>query len=193
MYTHTAPSDLDVQGTPCVAIVSVVNLPQPDLNCPVQRLRRDVFVLCDMRPLGLRPFAFHTHSLMVHIPTILALARIRVPTGFNLLIEGGVVEGDEVRVSGSTTLTFRTQPVSGADSPASAPPPPSDPSDGDDDSHHGHDDTPPSTDHSDSSSHAWPALTASASGDPIPDDTVPPPSPDAAGPIMARTARSCGW
>ena len=131
MHVHRVPANLDVQGHACAAVISVVDLPRPDLACPVQRLRRDTFVLCDLRPLGFRPFAYHTHAMTVHVPTILALASIRIPDGYQLSVLGGEPQGWDIRVEGSTTLIFQTRQVAPA-VPSEESPPPSDHDEDDD-------------------------------------------------------------
>ena len=131
MHVHRVPTNLDVQGHACAAVISVVDLPRPDYACPVQRLRRDTFVLCDLRPLGFRPFAYHTHAMTVHIPTILALASLRIPDGYQLSVLGGEPQGWDICVEGSTTLIFQTRQVAPA-VPSEEPPPPSDHDEDDD-------------------------------------------------------------
>ncbi|CAE7540367.1 unnamed protein product [Symbiodinium sp. CCMP2592] len=61
-------SDLDVQGSACCEVLQVVRLPSPDEQNTEAWQRRDIFVLCDMRALGLRPVTYFTHSLTVHVP-----------------------------------------------------------------------------------------------------------------------------
>ena len=192
MHVHATPADLDVQGSACAAVISVVDLPKPDLNCPVQRLRRDVFVLCDLRPLGLRPFAFHSHSLLIHIPTILALAEVRIFFGYRLQIQGGQVEGHEVRVAGSTTLVFRTQAVSEVAAAAPDDPPSPDLDDDDEGDSDEHDSQPSSAEHRSSSEHGWPTSAATSTQELRPGG-ISPPGPDAAIEVCLAAASLCLW
>ena len=108
-HLNSSLRDLDVQGSACAGVVQAVRLPRFRVADATLRQRRDVFVLCDLRPLGVRPLSWHSHSLRVHIPSVLALAQILVPEGFGVLVMGGVREDDEVVVRGNTTLTFHVQ------------------------------------------------------------------------------------
>ena len=92
--------DLDVQGEACSSAVMAVGLPNPDIHGYVQAQRRDVFVGCDLRPLGFKPVLYFGHSVTVHVPSVFAYAALELPTGYEVLVSGGVLQWPEVMVPG---------------------------------------------------------------------------------------------
>ena len=131
--------DLDLHGDACLSAITVVDQPnnrQPDT---LHSGRRDIFVLCDLRPLGLRPRFVYTNYPAVHLPSILSQLGLRVPPIFKIKVAGGTPDRDDITVDGSVTLLFYavlrsadatddevtvSASRSNSDSEASAPEPP---------------------------------------------------------------------
>ena len=97
--------DLDVQGTPCDRAIAVAEL-TPALRLPPGSIRRDIWIFCDYRPLGLKPKGHVTHVYVAHIPSLLAIDGVVIPEGHTLAVYGGEVLGDEVRLQDVTNLVF---------------------------------------------------------------------------------------
>ena len=106
MAVATTMTDLDVQGTACQAIIMVEPLPYQSTMVPPQYRRRDVFVLHDLRVLGVRPLPLHTHALECHVPSVLARAHLYLPDCYEVQIAGGRLAWPDVRVTGSAVLVY---------------------------------------------------------------------------------------
>ncbi|CAE7388909.1 unnamed protein product [Symbiodinium microadriaticum] len=102
--------NLSVQGEPCDRVIATALLPSP-AALPDGMHRRDVWTFCDYRPLGFKPQCHLSHVLRVHIPSLLALDGIVIPPYYDLSVEGGILQGDEVAVQHNTTLVFRAKPM----------------------------------------------------------------------------------
>ncbi|CAE7208140.1 unnamed protein product [Symbiodinium sp. CCMP2592] len=142
-------ADLDVQGSTCSGVLQVARLPNPTFQEADTWQRRDVFVLCDLRGLGLRPISYFSHSLAVHVPSVFAYAKVRIPAGYEVVVKGGRLVWPDVYVHGSTTLAFSAVVPERLDTASEDPPssggtdPASDgSSDDDDDSSDGRQDPP---------------------------------------------------
>ncbi|CAE7235584.1 unnamed protein product, partial [Symbiodinium necroappetens] len=102
--------NLSVQGEPCDRVIAAALMPSPEA-LPDGMHRRDVWTFCDYRPLGFKPKCHLSHVLRVHVPSLLALDGIVIPPHFDLSVEGGILQGDEVVVQHNTTLVFRAKPL----------------------------------------------------------------------------------
>ena len=100
--------DLDIQGSHCPDLVTVHDV-RPIIDTSASRARQDVFILCDMRPLGLKPVFVHAHVPTVHVPSLLSDFGVDLPPAFQVGIHGGCYIGDYVSVEGSCVLLFYVQ------------------------------------------------------------------------------------
>ncbi|CAE7890796.1 unnamed protein product [Symbiodinium microadriaticum] len=100
---HTA--DLDVQGNHCEWTLAVVDVPVL-ADTAASRARQDFFVLCDIRPLGLKPIFVHTHVPKIHVPSLLSNVGIELPSSRQLGISGGTLRRDYVSFEESCVLLF---------------------------------------------------------------------------------------
>ncbi|CAE7237351.1 unnamed protein product [Symbiodinium sp. CCMP2456] len=107
--------DLDVQGQACNKCIHVVRIPRMDDETSF-RQRRDIFVLCDLRPIGVRPIAYFSHAMAVHVPSVLAYARVRLPDGYHLNASEGQLSWPDLVVDGSAHVYFHAFSVPGAGS-----------------------------------------------------------------------------
>ena len=101
---------------------------RPIIDTPAARARQDVFILCDMRPLGLKPVFVHAHVPTIHVPSLLSDFSVDLPPAFQVGIHGGCYIGDYVSVEGSCVLLFFVKEAqqdgsSGTSSPAMSAPP----------------------------------------------------------------------
>ncbi|CAE7840612.1 PAP20 [Symbiodinium sp. CCMP2592] len=103
--------NLDLQGDPASVLVGVVDLPRQALDVPTYAGRRDVFTFCDLRPVGRQPQLHFSHSRVLHVPTLLALFAVRVPSGYHLEVDGARQQGDEIYVLDCALITFRLIPA----------------------------------------------------------------------------------
>ena len=78
--------------------------PQPEAIKEPER--RDLFVLCDLRPLGLKPKHLYTHVPRLHLPSVVADLGIAMPAGFQVGVLGARLSGDTVRIDGNCTLVL---------------------------------------------------------------------------------------
>ncbi|CAE7292714.1 unnamed protein product, partial [Symbiodinium sp. CCMP2456] len=115
--------DLDVQGELCTFLVAVHDLPE-DAHEPGAAPREDIFVLCDFRPLGLKPRVVHTHVPLLHIPSVASDFGIILPGVYTLGTVGGRRRGDRLRVEPNSTILFYAQPIASDSSSSSAEDPP---------------------------------------------------------------------
>ncbi|CAE7946520.1 hypothetical protein AK812_SmicGene33425 [Symbiodinium microadriaticum] len=97
--------DLDVQGDYCQNIVAIADV-APPTGGHREHERRDLFVLCDLRPLGLKPKHVYTHVSRLHLPSLAADLGVALPAGFSQGVLGARLSGDTVRIVGSCTLLF---------------------------------------------------------------------------------------
>ncbi|CAE7583236.1 unnamed protein product, partial [Symbiodinium sp. CCMP2456] len=97
--------DLDVQGFLCPTVVAVADVP-PGVQADPAPERRDIFVLCDLRPLGSKPRFVHTHVRSLHLPSLLSNFEVVMPPHLHVAVLGGVLTGSSIRVTGSCTLLF---------------------------------------------------------------------------------------
>ena len=100
---HT--EDLDVQGNHCEWSMAVVDVPVL-ADTEASRSRQDFFVLCDVRPLGLKPIFVHTHVPKIHVPSLLSNAGIDLPSSRQLGISGGTLKRGYVSFVESCVLLF---------------------------------------------------------------------------------------
>ena len=100
---HTA--DLDVQGNHCEWSLAVVDVPVL-ADTASSRARQDFFVLCDVRPLGLKPIFVHTHVPRIHVSSFLSNAGIELPPSRQLGISGGTLRRGYVSFTESCVLLF---------------------------------------------------------------------------------------
>ena len=98
--------DLDLHGDACLSAITVVDQPNNRQPGTLHSGRRDIFVLCDLRPLGLRPRFVYTNYPAVHLPSILSQLGLRVPPIFKIKVAGGTSDRDDITVDGSVTLLF---------------------------------------------------------------------------------------
>ena len=97
--------DLDIQGSYCPELVTVHDV-RPIIDTPATRARQDLFILCDMRPLGLKPVFVHAHVPTIHVPSLLSDFGVDLPSAFQVGIHGGIHIGDYVSVDCSCVLLF---------------------------------------------------------------------------------------
>ena len=114
--------DLDVQGDHCATVITIADV-APPTGGHREPDRRDLFVLCDLRPLGLKPKHVYTHVPRLHLPSLIADLGIALPAGHQLRVLGARLSGDTVRVSGNCTLVFYAKETASDDSSSSSPPP----------------------------------------------------------------------
>ena len=103
--------DLDVQGDRCADLIAVADV-APPTGGHNEPERQDIFVLCDLRPLGLKPRFLYTHVPRFHLPSLVADLGIALPDGFGVGVLGARVSGDTVRISGNCTLLFFARAIS---------------------------------------------------------------------------------
>ena len=153
--------DLDVHGEQCDRVIAVAAVP-PQSVLPLGLVRRDVWIFCDYRPLGHKPRTHLSHVFRTHIPSLLALDGIQIPSGFDLSVQGGVCDGDEIIIGSQATLIFKAKasPVTDFSSDILPDPPSSD----DDDDDHGGDES-GHDNHGSAPSH--PHRSGQLSGDPV--------------------------
>ena len=122
--------DLDIQGSHCPDLVTVHDV-RPVIDTPASHARQDIFILCDMRPLGLKPVFVHAHVPTIHVPSLLSDFGVDLPSAFQVGIHGGCYIGDYVSVEGSCVLLFfvkeAQQDGSSDSSPLAMPAPPAAP------------------------------------------------------------------
>ena len=97
--------DLEVQGVRCRTVTTVADVAAPTGGYR-EPARQDFFVLCDLRPLGLKPQFVYAHLPRLHLPSLIADLGIALPAAFQVGIEGARVSGDVVRISCNCTLLF---------------------------------------------------------------------------------------
>ncbi|CAE7939958.1 HERC1 [Symbiodinium sp. KB8] len=122
--TCTFPiGNLDVQGQSCAFLVAVADMPEGAYQQDAPE-RQDMFVLCDFRPLGLKPRFVHTHVPYVHVPSILSNFSIMTPSGMRVDVLGGIGGDGNIRVNANSTLLFFAQelPSDSSEPPSSAQP-----------------------------------------------------------------------
>ncbi|CAE7846567.1 HERC1, partial [Symbiodinium sp. KB8] len=98
-------SDLDVHGEQCPLLVAVADVAAPTGGYREPR-RQDFFVLCDLRPLGLKPQFVHAHLPRLHLPSLIADLGIALPAAFQVGVAGASLQGDVVRISCNCTILF---------------------------------------------------------------------------------------
>ena len=108
--TSFAFDNLAVDGYPCDRFVATAQVPRPSDDRPHLHHRRDIFVFCDVRPLGMPPRAYFSHSRHVHLPTLALILGIDLPEGYSLHVVGcASLDADEaeIKVFDGTVLVFR--------------------------------------------------------------------------------------
>ncbi|CAE7712412.1 unnamed protein product [Symbiodinium sp. KB8] len=98
-------SDLDVRGYWCPWTVAVADVPAL-ADSEASRARQDFFLLCDLRPLGLKPVFVHTHVPKLHVSSFLSDFGIDIPPAMQLGIQGGRFSKDYVSFDDSCVLLF---------------------------------------------------------------------------------------
>ena len=101
-----ALQDLDVQGDHSPFVVAVADVPSPNVTGLDRSAARDIFVLIDPRPLGLKPHFLFVHQPLVHLPTAITLLGLSTPAAARVGVQGGTKIGDDIRVDGSTALVL---------------------------------------------------------------------------------------
>ena len=98
--------DLDLHGDHCAQTIVAVDRPTPQQEGTPHSGRRDVFVLCDLRPFGQSPRFLHMHYPAVHLPGAISLFELSVPPIYKIEAAGGAADRDDIRVQGNETLLF---------------------------------------------------------------------------------------
>ena len=112
--------DLDVQGDKCATLLAVADVAPPTGGFH-EPARQDLFVLCDLRPLGLKPRFMYTHVPRLYLPSLTADLGIALPSGFVLGVLGARVSGNTVRIDGNCTLLLYARPAEDTSSQSSSP------------------------------------------------------------------------
>ena len=97
--------DLCLHGEACRGVFFACRNPPP----AEERQRDDCFVFLDFRPAGCRPFGVYQLGCCWQTKSLLDLFPFKLPSGFELTIEGGTQDGEHLRVTSGTTLVFRLQ------------------------------------------------------------------------------------
>ena len=95
--------DLEVQGDLSTFLVTVAEVPSPLETGQNRAQARDVFVLLDPRPMGIKPHFILVQYPVVHLPTIIALLGLSTPAAMQVGVQGGDRRGDDIHVHGNTT------------------------------------------------------------------------------------------
>ena len=111
--------DLDVQGDHAPFLVAVADVPSPNVTGLDRSAARDIFVLIDPRPLGLKPHFLFVHQHHIHLPTVITLLGLSTPAAARVGVKGGKREGDDIRVEGSTVLLLFAEAVGDKETPSS--------------------------------------------------------------------------
>ena len=85
--------DLDVQGDCCPIAVALEAVAAPT-GGSVEPERQDVFVLCDLRPLGVKPRCVYSHLPRFHFPSLLADLGIALPDSHRVGVLGARISGN---------------------------------------------------------------------------------------------------
>ena len=96
--------DLEVQGELSTFVIVVAEVPSPATTGVDRSHTRDLFVLLDPRPLGVKPHFLLLHHPSVHLPAVTALLGLSAPAAMRIGVHGGEREGDDIRVRGNVTL-----------------------------------------------------------------------------------------
>ena len=107
--------DFEIHGTRCPLTVAVADVAAPT-GGHREPHRQDFFVLCDLRPLGLRPRFIYAHLPRIHLPSLIADLGIAMPAAYQVGIVGARVSGDIVHVGCNCTLLFYAREVETDDS-----------------------------------------------------------------------------
>ena len=86
-------------------VVTVADVAAPTGSSP-ELERQDYFILCDLRPLGLKPKFAYAHLRRLHMPSLLADLGVALPAGHRIKVLGARLSGDVLRVPGSCTVIF---------------------------------------------------------------------------------------
>ena len=97
--------DLEVHGTRCPLTVAVADVAGPT-GSHREPHRQDFFVLCDLRPLGLKPRFVYAHLPRLHLPSLAADLGIALPATFQVGVVGARLTGETIHVSHNCTLLF---------------------------------------------------------------------------------------
>ncbi|CAE7403766.1 GIP [Symbiodinium sp. CCMP2592] len=103
--------DLEVQGEHCPFVLAVAEVLAPGTGRVSRADARDVFLLLDFRPLGLKPRFVHSHYPALHIPSILARFDVMLPPAFQVAVAGGQRRGEDIYVESSQRLLFYAEPA----------------------------------------------------------------------------------
>ena len=110
--------DLDVQGDHCATIIAISDV-APPTGGHQEPERRDLFVLCDLRPLGLKPKHLYTHVPRLHLRSVAADLGIALPAGYQVGVLGARLSGETVKLDGNCTPVFCAEEIESADSSSS--------------------------------------------------------------------------
>ena len=102
-------------GTRCPLTVAVADVAAPTGGYREPR-RQDFFVLCDLRPLGLKPRFVYAHLPRLHLPSLIADLGIALPAAFRVGITGARVTDDVVHIGCNCTLLFYAKEAEAEDS-----------------------------------------------------------------------------
>ncbi|CAE7697032.1 psaC [Symbiodinium sp. CCMP2592] len=98
--------DLEVHGDHASHAILVIDAPNPQGASALHAARRDVFVFCDLRPLGLKPRFICTHCHVVHRPSLLSAFDLHVHPAYRVEVAGGVQQGEDIQLRGNESLLF---------------------------------------------------------------------------------------
>ncbi|CAE7808085.1 unnamed protein product [Symbiodinium sp. CCMP2592] len=105
-YCSFQIDDLEVHGDHASHAILVIDAPNPQGASALHAARRDVFVFCDLRPLGLKPRFICTHCHVVHRPRLLSAFDLHVHPAYRVEVAGGVQQGEDIQLRGNESLLF---------------------------------------------------------------------------------------
>ncbi|CAE7691238.1 unnamed protein product [Symbiodinium sp. CCMP2592] len=98
--------DLDIHGDACSQTIVAIDRPTPQQEGTPHTGRRDVFVLCDLRPFGRSLRFIHTHYPAIYLQGAISMFELSVPPIYRIAVFGGTYDRADIGVVGNTTLLF---------------------------------------------------------------------------------------